>query len=193
MEDNELFNEPTSAQEAPASTGPVASPQQAASPQAAVSQQPVASQQPAASQQQVAGEQPVATTTVPESPSVDSPAPTRRSSSSYVRKRAPRRTAEAIDDLAEDDNPIAYSHESNVATGGRLTDRSYRRARSDISQFQKNNRYGQYLEIPKGQRSIFAKRERERRMRSAIALIAVIAILAIAAYLVWQLMSSLSF
>ena len=122
--------------------------------------------------------------------SYDDLAPAQRST--YVRQRAPRRTQEAIDDLAEDDNPIEYAHESNVAVGGMIADRKYRKARADISQFQKNNRYGQYLEIPKGRRSIFAKRERTRRRQSAIAAIVVIGILAIAAYIVWQVMSHIS-
>ena len=112
---------------------------------------------------------------------------------SYVRRRAPRRTQEAIDDLAEDDNPVEYSHESNIAVGGMIADRKYRRARSDISQIQKNNRYGQYLEIPKGRRSIFAKRERSRRRKSALAAIVVVGILAIVAYIVWQIMLRISF
>ena len=123
--------------------------------------------------------------------SYDDLAPAQRST--YVRQRAPRRTQEAIDDLAEDDNPIEYAHESNVTVGGSIGDRKYRKARSEISQFQKNNRYGQYLEIPKGRRSIFAKRERARRRQSAIAAIVVLGILAVAAYIVWQFMSHLSF
>ena len=112
---------------------------------------------------------------------------------SYVRRRTPRRTQEAIDDLAEDDNPIEYSHESNIAVGGMIADRKYRRARSDIAQIQKNSRYGQYLEIPKGRRSIFAKRERSRRRKSAIAAIVVVGILAAVAYLVWQIMLRIQF
>ena len=111
----------------------------------------------------------------------------------YVRRRAPRRTQEAIDDLAEDDSPIEYAHESNIAVGGMIADRKYRRARSDISQIQTNNRYGQYLEIPKGRRSIFAKRERSRRRKSALAAIVVVGILAIVAYIVWQIMLRISF
>lgn len=124
-------------------------------------------------------------------PQVATEAPAPRTS--YVRKRAPRRTQEAIDDLAEDDNPVEYSHESNIAVGGMIADRKYRRARSDIAQIQKNSRYGQYLEIPKGRRSIFAKRERSRRRKSALAAIVVVGILAAVAYVVWQIMQRISF
>ncbi len=126
-------------------------------------------------------------------PAAEEPAAEPTPRTSYVRRRAPRRTQEAIDDLAEDDSPIEYSHESNIAVGGMIADRKYRRARSDISQIQKNNRYGQYLEIPKGRRSIFAKRERSRRRKSALAAIVVVGILAVVAYLVWQIMLRISF
>lgn len=126
----------------------------------------------------------------PQQESYDDLAPAQRAR--YVRQRAPRRTQEAIDDLAEDDSPVSYAHESNVAVGGLVSDRSYRRARSDISRVRKSP-YGQYLEVPKGRRSIFAKQERSRRRRSALAAILVVAILAAAAYFVWQIMSNISF
>ena len=104
----------------------------------------------------------------------------------YVHKRAPRRTIEAIE------SSTVYTHESDIAIGGMVSDGRYRRARAEVSQFQKNNRYGQYLEIPKGRRSIFVKRESARRRRSVLAALVVIALLAVVAYVVWQLMSKLS-
>lgn len=110
----------------------------------------------------------------------------------YVHKRAPRRTIEAIDDLADDESSTVYTHESDIAIGGMVSDGRYRRARAEVSQFQKNNRYGQYLEVPKGRRSIFVKRESARRRRSVLAALVVIALLAVVAYVVWQLMSKLS-
>ena len=122
-----------------------------------------------------------------ETGSIHAPAPT-----PFVRQRAPRRTIEAIDDLAEDDNPTNYTHESDIAVGGMVSDGSYRRARAQVTQFQRNNRYGQYLEVPKGRRSIFAKQERKRRRQSAIAALVVVGLLAVVAYVVWQLMSRLS-
>ena len=121
--------------------------------------------------------------------SYDDLAPAQRST--YVRQRAPRRTQEAIDDLAEDDNPVEYAHESNVTVGGSIGDRKYRKARSEISQFQKNNRYGQYLEIPKGRRSIFASRERARRRNSVLALFVVVVLLVLAAMFLWNMMQNI--
>lgn len=112
----------------------------------------------------------------------------------YVHKRVPRRTQDAIDDLAQNDLPSAsYTHDSNISVGGRnLSGRGYRRSRSGMSRFQENNRYGQYLEMPKGQRSIFASREQERRRRSLVAVIAVLVTLTIAALIIWRVISTLA-
>ena len=65
---------------------------------------------------------------------------------------------------------------------------AYRRSRSNMSRVKSGTRYGQYLEIPKGRRSIFASRERARRRRSVLALIAVIALLVFAGMLLWSMM-----
>ena len=125
-------------------------------------------------------------------PSVEDPAPT-TTRTPYTRRRPARRTVEAINDLAEDDTPASYIHESDISSGGMVQDGSYRRARTQVAQLQKSSRYGQYLEVPKGRRSIFAKRERRRRRQSALAAILVVALLAAIAYIVWQIMSTLSF
>ena len=65
----------------------------------------------------------------------------------------------------------------------------YRRARNNMSRV-KGSRYGQYLEIPKGRRSIFASRERARRRNSVLALFAVIILLVLAAMLIWNMMQN---
>jgi cell division septal protein FtsQ len=57
-----------------------------------------------------------------------------------------------------------------------------------MPQLRRDLHYGQYLEIPKGRRDIFASRERKMRIRSVIALIAVIVILAVIVFFVWQYM-----
>ena len=108
----------------------------------------------------------------------------------YVRKRAPHLDQGTLDDLSEDSAESAvYTHDSNISVGGAtpLSGMAYRRARSNMSRVS-NTRYGQYLEIPKGRRSIFASRERARRRNSVIALFAVIALLVLAAMFLWNLM-----
>lgn len=109
----------------------------------------------------------------------------------YVRQRAPHRSQGTLDDLNEESVPHAnYTHDSNIAVGGAtpLSGMAYRRSRSNMSRVKSGTRYGQYLEIPKGRRSIFASRERARRRRSVLALIAVIALLVFAGMMLWSMM-----
>ena len=109
----------------------------------------------------------------------------------YVRKRTPHRSQGTLDDLADDSMPSAsYTHDSNIAVGGStpLSGMAYRRSRSTMSRVRSGSRYGQYLEIPKGRRSLFASRERARRRRSVLALLGVITLLVLAAMFLWNMM-----
>ena len=111
----------------------------------------------------------------------------------YVRQRTPHRSQGTVDDLNEESVPHAnYTHDSNIAVGGAtpLSGMAYRRSRSNMSRVKSGTRYGQYLEIPKGRRSIFASRERARRRRSVLALIAVIILLVFAGMLIWNMMQN---
>ena len=111
----------------------------------------------------------------------------------YVRKRTPHRSQGTLDDLAEDSEPSAtYTHDSNISVGGStpLSGMEYRRARNNISRVKNGSRYGQYLEIPKGRRSIFASRERARRRNSVLALFVVIILLVLAAMFIWNMMQN---
>ncbi len=111
----------------------------------------------------------------------------------YVRQRAPHRSQAAIDDLGQDGAPASsYAHDSNVAVGGKVFSGAskYRRSRGGMGRIQ-NSRYGQYLEIPKGRRSIFASRERSRRRRSVLSLIVVVALLVVVAVIIWRLLASI--
>lgn len=112
----------------------------------------------------------------------------------YVRKRAPHRSQGTLNDLSEDNEPtIEYTHDSNVSVGGAtpLSGMSYRRARSNVSRMKNSSRYGQYLEIPKGRRSIFASRERARRRNSVLALLGVVLLLVLAAMFLWNMMQNI--
>ena len=110
----------------------------------------------------------------------------------YVRPARPRKTQPTISEPQNTKYPSDYTHDSGIAIGGGgpLSGASYRRSRSEMKRLQRDLHYGQYLEIPKGRRSIFASQERARRTRSVIALAVVVAILAIADICVWQLMVS---
>lgn len=104
----------------------------------------------------------------------------------YVRQPRPRKTAEAIDNLEQDDlYATTYVHDSNISVGGApLSSRPYSRSRSDTGRLQRDLHYGQLLEVPKGKRQIFASRERSRQVRSRICLVAIIAALILVLVLV---------
>lgn len=112
----------------------------------------------------------------------------------YTRPRAPHKTQPAINDDAADGtySPEGYAHDSNIAIGGGVLSggHSYRRARKSRSSMQQG-RYGQYLEVPKGRRSIFASRDRMRRRRSLFSIIAVILVFVIIAIVIVQMVSRL--
>ena len=110
----------------------------------------------------------------------------------YVRQRPTHRSVEPIDDLAQDpDDSELVTHDSDFTVrGGAFSGRAYRRSRAQGAQLRRDLHYGQYLEIPKGRRDIFASRERRTRIRTALALFAVLAVLAIVVFLVWEYMQA---
>ncbi|MGN0075806.1 MAG: hypothetical protein ACI38Z_02385 [Parafannyhessea sp.] len=113
--------------------------------------------------------------------------------SPYVRQRTPHKTQPAIDDNAEDGAyaPEGYAHDSNIAIGGVLSGgHTYRRARKARAAVQRG-RYGQYLEVPKGKRSIFATRTQMRRRRSLLTTIAIIIVFVVVAIVIAQMVSRL--
>lgn len=118
------------------------------------------------------------------------PAPTPRPQR-YTRERPAHRTVEPIDDLQADEDDNHFTHDSDYANRGSvLSGRSYRRSRSEMTQLRRDLHYGQYLEIPKGRRDIFASRERKSRIRSMIALVVLIIVLAVVVYFVWTFMQT---
>ena len=110
----------------------------------------------------------------------------------YTRARTPHKTVAPINDFdnqASSEGFEGFTHDSDYANRGSvLSGRSYRKSRSEMPQLRRDLHYGQYLEIPKGRRDIFASRERKMRIRSAIALIAVIVVLCVIVFFVWQYM-----
>lgn len=113
----------------------------------------------------------------------------------YVRPRKARRTVESIDDFQNGDlgQPAGgYVNDSNVTVrGGALSGGSYRRSRSRVNKLQRSSRYGQYLEIPKGKRSIFVSREKARRRNSVIIMILIAAaIVLVIAFAISLILSS---
>jgi hypothetical protein len=69
-------------------------------------------------------------------------------------------------------------------TGKGMADSSYRRSRSGMNQLRRDLHYGQYLEIPKGRRDIFRRKERLHNAGAIIGALFVLAVVAAAAYFV---------
>ncbi|MBM6676149.1 hypothetical protein H6A07_05270 [Olsenella uli] len=117
---------------------------------------------------------------------------TGRHAAPYVRQRPAHRSVEPIDDLAQDpDEDGLVTHDSDFTVrGGALSGRAYRRSRAEGEQLRRDLHYGQYLEIPKGRRDIFASRERRTRIKTAVALFVVLAVLAVVVYFVWGYMQT---
>lgn len=118
--------------------------------------------------------------------------PTPETPTPFVRERPAHRSAGSIDDFENEAEDLgSITHESSYTRRGNpLSGRAYRRSRAQGEQLRRNLYYGQYLEIPKGRRDIFASRERMSRLRSAIALIVVLALLAAVFYFSWQYMQA---
>ena len=115
-----------------------------------------------------------------------------RHAAPYVRQRPAHRSVEPIDDLAQEPGePGLVTHESDYTVpGGAISVRAYRRSRAEGAQLRRDLHYGQYLEIPKGRRDIFASRERATRIKTAIALLAVLVVLAVVVFFVWEYMQT---
>lgn len=118
------------------------------------------------------------------------------SETTYVRPRTYHRTVEPVDDLAYAEDQAFEAnvvHDSDYTIGSRnpFSGKGYRRSQREMPQLRQDLKYGQYLSIPKGRRSIFQSRERQQRIRSVIALIVVIALLAVAAVLIWHLIQNM--
>lgn len=110
----------------------------------------------------------------------------------YVREQRVRKSAGTIDDYAEEgEAPARMAHDSGFTERGPIgSGRSYRRTRSDAEKLRRDLQYGQYLEVPKGRRDIFVKRERTRHIKTFIALVVVLAILAVVVYFLWGYMQT---
>ena len=115
-----------------------------------------------------------------------------RHATPYVRQRPAHRSVEPIDDLAQEPDEAGYvTHDSDFTVpGGAISGRAYRRSRAEGAQLRRDLHYGQYLEIPKGRRDIFASRERRTRIKTAVALFVVLAVLAVVVFFVWEYMQA---
>lgn len=98
-----------------------------------------------------------------------------RTAEPFVREPRPHRTQQPINLMSEDDEAadLDYTHESSYTTRGGLplSGSGYRRSRNDAARFKKDLKYGQYLEVPKGRRDLFASQRQMRNRRVALAVV----------------------
>ena len=100
----------------------------------------------------------------------------------FERPARPRKTAEPINEMTETGSIDAVYVSDSDYSGKGLSDSSYRRSRSGMNQLRRDLHYGQYLEIPKGRRDIFRRKERWHNFGALVAVVFVLAAVAAAAY-----------
>lgn len=110
----------------------------------------------------------------------------------YVRQHRAHKTVEPINDFVrteEDEASTMHDSSFTLGKGGRGS-KSWRKSNNEIAQLRKDLHYGQYLQVPKGQRDIFVKKERRSNAGSLIAAVVVLIIIAIVIYFLWTWMST---
>lgn len=136
----------------------------------------------------------VSQTTVPETenPQAQAAPASQSPKQPYVHQRRAHKTVEPISDFSRpDEEEVSTLHDSGFTLGksGRGS-RNWKKANGEIAQLRKDLHYGQYLQVPKGQRDIFAKKERRSNAWSLIAAVIVLLIVAVVIYFLWTWMST---
>ena len=111
----------------------------------------------------------------------------------YVRRHRPHKTVEPISDFTLPGEKLEIPE--NQAAGfesskGAYAKKGWRKPKNEIAHLRKDVHYGQYLQVPKGQRDIFVRKERRSNAGSLIAAIIVLAIIAAVVYFLWTWMSA---
>ena len=111
----------------------------------------------------------------------------------YVRQHRHHKTVEPISDFTMPGEKLELPE--NQAAGfesskGSYAKKGWRKPKSEIAHLRKDVHYGQFLQVPKGQRDIFVRKERRSNAGSLIAAIIVLAIIAAVVYFLWTWMSA---
>ncbi len=98
----------------------------------------------------------------------------------------PRKTQPPASVTNEDFATVDYAESTSFTAKGapRVADGGYRRSRSGEKRMKANNRYGQYLEVPKGRQPIFQQARSPRRTVFVIA--AILVALAVVLFFCWM-------
>ena len=111
----------------------------------------------------------------------------------YVRQHRHHKTVEPISDFTMPGEKLELPE--NQAAGfesskGSYAKKGWRKPKNEIAHLRKDVHYGQFLQVPKGQRDIFVRKERRSNAGSLIAAIIVLAIIAAVVYFLWTWMSA---
>lgn len=111
----------------------------------------------------------------------------------YVRQHRHHKTVEPISDFTMPGEKLELPE--NQAAGfesskGSYAKKGWRKPKNEIAHLRKDVHYGQFLQVPKGQRDIFVRKERRSNAGSLIAAIIVLAIIAAVFYFLWTWMSA---
>ena len=111
----------------------------------------------------------------------------------YVRQHRHHKTVEPISDFTMPGEKLELPE--NQAAGfesskGSYAKKGWRKPKNEIAHLRKDVHYGQFLQVPKGQRDIFVRKERRSNAGSLIAAIIVLAIIAAVFYFLWTWMST---
>lgn len=111
----------------------------------------------------------------------------------YVRQHRHHKTVEPISDFTMPGEKLEIPE--NQAAGfesskGAYAKKGWRKPKNEIAHLRKDVHYGQFLQVPKGQRDIFVRKERRSNAGSLIAAIIVLAIIAAVFYFLWTWMSA---
>lgn len=111
----------------------------------------------------------------------------------YVRQHRHHKTVEPISDFTMPGEKLELPE--NQAAGfesskGSYAKKGWRKPKNEIAHLRKDVHYGQFLQVPKGQRDIFVRKERRSNAGSLIAAIVVLAIIAAVVYFLWTWMSA---
>ena len=111
----------------------------------------------------------------------------------YVRQHRHHKTVEPISDFTMPGEKLELPE--NHAAGfesskGSYAKKGWRKPKNEIAHLRKDVHYGQFLQVPKGQRDIFVRKERRSNAGSLIAAIIVLAIIAAVFYFLWTWMSA---
>lgn len=123
----------------------------------------------------------------PTTPPSEAPNLTLDGKEAFSHAPRPRKTQPPASAAPEDLAPEDYAQSTGYTYKSRQPkDRGYSSSRKEGRKLKENLRYGQYLEVPKGDQAIFSPQR--SRLRTALIVIGILIAIAIIVYFLWELL-----